>query len=154
VFFGLTLWMTSPLSPKDSKLLYLVALSPRMIPLGGDMLMVSEAHEALAKIATVGDMVAAFANEERCRRLLEAMVWPRGRVCPACGCRQSTALAGRDIGRRARPGLYQCANGECRFQFTVTTRTPLHSTKLPLRVWLTGLWLIRKRPVLAVWRRG
>jgi hypothetical protein len=25
---------------------------------------------------------------------------------------------------------------------TFTTRTPLHSTKLPLRVWLTGLWLI------------
>ena len=24
----------------------------------------------------------------------------------------------------------------------MTTRTPLHATKLPLRVWLTGLWLI------------
>ena len=24
----------------------------------------------------------------------------------------------------------------------MTTRTPLHSTKLPLRVWLTGLWVI------------
>jgi ISXO2-like transposase domain/Transposase zinc-ribbon domain len=100
------------------------------------------AREVLAGITTVRDMVTAFADEERCRRLLEAMVWPRGRICPACGCRDSTALAGRDVGRRARPGLYQCANGECRFQFTVTTRTPLHSTKLPLRVWLTGLWLI------------
>jgi hypothetical protein len=87
-------------------------------------------------------MVPAFADEQRCRRLLEAMVWPRGRICPACGCKDSTALAGRDVGRRARPGLYQCSNGECRFQFTVTTRTPLHSTKPPLRVWLTGLWLI------------
>jgi len=42
----------------------------------------------------------------------------------------------------ARPGLYPCSSGGCRFQFTVTTRTPLHSTKLPLRVWLTGLWLM------------
>ena len=99
-------------------------------------------HEVLASIATVGDMVAAFQDEERCRRLLEAMIWPRGRLCPACGCRDSTALAGRDVGRQARPGLYQCSNQACRFQFTVTTRTPLHSTKLPLRVWLTGLWLI------------
>ncbi len=99
-------------------------------------------REVLAGITTVRDMVTAFADEEGCRRLLEAMVWPRGRICPACGCRDSTALASRDVGRRARPGLYQCANGECRFQFTVTTRTPLHSTKLPLRVWLTGLWLI------------
>lgn len=47
-----------------------------------------------------------------------------------------------DLGKRSRPGLYQCSNGVCRHQFTVTTRTPLHSTKLPLQTWLTGLWLI------------
>lgn len=104
--------------------------------------MASGVGEILAGITTVGDMIAAFDDEDRCRRLLEAMVWPRGRICPACGYRQSTVLAGRDVGRRARPGLYQCSNGDCRFQFTATTRTPLHSTKLPLRVWLTGLWLI------------
>jgi len=46
------------------------------------------------------------------------------------------------LGGAVRPGLYQCSNRECRLQFTVTTRTPLHSTKLPLGVWLTGLWLI------------
>jgi hypothetical protein len=51
------------------------------------------------------DMVAAFGDEERCRRLLEAMIWPRGRLCPRCGCRDSIALAGRDVGRKARPGL-------------------------------------------------
>jgi transposase-like protein len=106
------------------------------------MLMVDEARAVLAEITTVDDMVVAFQDEDRCRRLLEAMVWPRGRICPKCGYKNSIALAGRDLGRRARPGLYQCSSGECRFQFTVTTRTPLHSTKLPLRVWLTGLWLI------------
>ena len=104
--------------------------------------MVGSVRNVLADITTITEMVSAFQDEERCRRLLEAMVWPLGRICPACGCRDSTALAGRDVGRRARPGLYQCSNRECRFQFTVTTRTPLHSTKLSLRVWLTGLWLI------------
>jgi len=108
----------------------------------GARLMADGAREVLSGITTVGDMAAAFQDEDRCRRLLEAMVWPRGRICPACGYRISIALAGRDLGRRARPGLYQCSSRECRFQFTVTTRTPLHSTKLPLRVWLTGLWLI------------
>jgi hypothetical protein len=63
--------------------------------------------EMLAEIATVSDMVAAFRDEERCRRLVEAMIWPRGRLCPKCGCRDSIALAGRDVGRKARPGLYQ-----------------------------------------------
>ncbi len=54
-----------------------------------------------------------------------------------------------DRDRRARyeqaacaSGPYQCSNGDCRFQFTVTTHTPLHSTKLPLSVWLKGMWLM------------
>jgi DNA-directed RNA polymerase subunit RPC12/RpoP len=90
-------------------------------------------HMILSSIRTIDDMVKAFADEERCRRLLEAMIWPDGRACPACGSRRSIALAGRDTGKhRARPGLYQCSGADCRFQFTVTTRTPLHSTKLAL----------------------
>jgi|GEM_PF-316253 len=98
---------------------------------------------ALTNIRTAEDMIVAFRDEEQCRRLLESMVWPAGRVCPACGYKRSIAIAGRDMGkRRARPGLYQCSSGDCRFQFTVTTHTPLHSTKLPLRVWLKGMWLM------------
>lgn len=104
--------------------------------------MSDDARAGLAKISTVHDMVEAFSDEGRCRQLLEAMVWSRGRVCPACGFRKSTALACRDEGGTARPGLYQCSSAECRLQFTVTTRTPLHSTKLPIRTWLTALWLI------------
>jgi transposase-like protein len=97
----------------------------------------------LSNIRTVEDMVAAFRDEERCRRLLESMVWPNGRICPACGYKRSIAIIGRDTGkRRARPGLYQCSSGDCRFQFTVTTHTPLHATKLPLRVWLKAMWLL------------
>jgi Transposase zinc-ribbon domain len=120
---------------------------------------------ALLRIRTVAEMIEAFRDEQGCRRLLEAMVWPNGRVCPACGYKRSIALAGRDMGRyRARPGLYQCSNGACRFQFTATTRTPLHATKLPLSTWLKALWLIlqsdkgllrrtTKHPVLAVVQR-
>ncbi len=109
--------------------------------------MSSEHHAVLSRIKTVSDMVEAFRNEERCRYLLERMVWPRGRICPACGFRESIALAGRDTGAKARPGLYQCSNGACRHQFTVTTHTPLHTTKLPLRIWLTAMWLF---PILQV----
>lgn len=105
--------------------------------------MANRAIAVLSGIRTVDDMVEALGNEEQCRRLLEAVIWPSGRICPACGYRRSIALAGRDTGpRRARPGLYQCSSSDCRVQFTVTTRTPLHSTKLPLRLWLMALWLI------------
>jgi transposase-like protein len=98
--------------------------------------------EILRRITTVSDMIRTFQDEDHCRRLLEAMVWPKGRICPACGYRRSIVLMGRENGKRARPGLYQCSDGTCRFQFTVTTRTPLHATKLPLQTWLSGLWLM------------
>jgi hypothetical protein len=45
-------------------------------------------------------------------------------------------------GTRVNGGLVQVSSGECRFQFTVTTHTPLHATKLPLRVWLKAMWLM------------
>ena len=89
----------------------------------------SEALRAvLSGIRTVDDMVVALNDEGCCRQPLEAMVWPAGRLRPACGYRHSIALSGRDRGIfRARPGLYYCCNGDCRYQFTVTTRTPPHS---------------------------
>src|SRR6516162_9341587 len=106
-------------------------------------MMTGAVREVLLGIRTVAEMVEAFRDEEECRRLLEVLVWPNGRLCPACGSKRSIALAGRDMGQyRARPGLYQCSNGACRFQFTATTRTPLHATKLPLSTWLKALWLV------------
>jgi hypothetical protein len=62
--------------------------------------MIELAREVLAGIRTVDQMVAAFQDEERCRQLLEAMVWPGRRLCPKCGYKNSIALAGRDVGRR------------------------------------------------------
>ncbi len=58
-------------------------------------------REALSGITTVPDMVRAFQDEAHCRRLLEAMVWPTGRICPACGYRRS--IAHRPGEREASP---------------------------------------------------
>ncbi len=98
------------------------------------------AQSLLPRIKSTEEMVFAFQSDERCRTILEELVWPRGRLCPSCGSKRSIALAGRDKGKKARPGLYQCQGAGCRRQFTVTTSTPLHATKLPLRKWLQGLW--------------
>lgn len=95
-------------------------------------------HNMLNATHTVADMTAAFADERRCRQLLEHLAWPKGCICPFCGFRRSTPLVGRDTGHRARAGLYQCASSTRRHQFTLTTRTPLHATKLPNRIWLTA----------------
>jgi Transposase zinc-ribbon domain len=58
-------------------------------------------RQVLLGIRTVAEMIEGFGDEERRRRLLETMVWPNGRVCPACGYKRSIALAGRDMGCRA-----------------------------------------------------
>lgn len=92
-------------------------------------------------VSTIAEMAEAFRSEENCRRIFEQVVWPNGRICPFCGSRRSIAIRGRDCGKKARPGLYQCQGPGCRRQFTATTKTPLHGTKLPLRIWLTAIWL-------------
>jgi transposase-like protein len=83
---------------------------------------------------TADQLKKKLPNEKACRRFLEQMIWKNGRVCPHCGCLESWAIKGRT----ARPGLYECSG--CRCQFTVTTKTPLHSTKLPLWTWILGMY--------------
>lgn len=73
-------------------------------------------------------------DEKACRDFLESTIWKNGRVCPHCGCVESWPIKGRS----SRPGLYECSG--CRRQFTVTTKTPMHSTKLPLWTWILGMY--------------
>jgi hypothetical protein len=53
--------------------------------------MADSVGDVLAGIAPVGDMTAAFQDEGRYRRLLEAMMWPRGHV--AAPARHAAARA-------------------------------------------------------------
>jgi len=87
---------------------------------------------------SIDELREMFPDEEACRRFLEKAIWAEGRFCPHCGSLRSSPIRGRT----ARPGLYQCAESECRRQFTVTTRTPLHATKLPLWKWIQGIYLM------------
>ena len=77
-----------------------------------------------------------FPDEETCHRYLEQMIWPSGRICPHCGGMKSWSISAE--GRRFE--LYECA--ACGKQFTVTTKTPLHSTKLPLRTWFMAMYFM------------
>ena len=77
-----------------------------------------------------------FPNEDACRRFLESTLWKHGRNCPRCSCKKSYHLSGRS----ARKGLYECA--QCKYQFSVTSRTPMHSTKLPLWKWILTMFFM------------
>lgn len=77
-----------------------------------------------------------FSDENACREFFESIIWHHGRHCPHCNCGRSYPLSGKS----SRPGLYECSS--CKRQFTVTTHTPMHSTKLPLWKWLQCMYFI------------
>ena len=75
-----------------------------------------------------------FATDEGCRAYMEAVLWPDGPVCPACG---ALGNAGR-VSTRA--GLYACR--ACKVQFTVTRGTAMHGSHLPLTTWFQAMFLV------------
>lgn len=83
---------------------------------------------------TLQEFNRQFPDEDSSRHYLEQVIWPQGRRCPHCGGKKSWPISSDSV----RSGLYECA--ECGGQFTVTTKTPLHSTKLPLKTWLLALF--------------
>jgi transposase-like protein len=90
----------------------------------------------ITELKSIPDIWKQMPSEMHARRFLEGIIWSAGRYCPHCGSINSSALRGQSC----RPGLYQCR--DCRLQFTVTTRTPMHSTKLELRIWICAMFLV------------
>jgi len=77
-----------------------------------------------------------FPDEKACRLFFESILWKHGRICPHCDNLKSYRLSGASV----RKGVYECSR--CKHQFTITTKTPMHSTKLPLGKWLLAMYLI------------
>ena len=107
---------------------------------GGAPMLAAADIEAFGSIS---DWRPIFGDEDECRRLFEQWIWPTGPYCPQCGSVKVWRLrpkskSGNKAGRRS--GLFEC--GDCRGQFTCTTRTPLHGTKLPLGKWLEAFYLV------------
>ena len=73
-----------------------------------------------------------FGTEAQCIEALVRWRWPNGFLCPKCGHDKGYRLTNR--------GMYQCAR--CRRQHSASAGTRLHNTKLPLRKWFRGLYLI------------
>jgi transposase-like protein len=74
-------------------------------------------------------------TDEAARKWFEELRWPNGVVCPHCG----------SIGKayaRKKLGLYRCAEKECRKDFTVTTKSVMESSHIPLRLWAQAFTLI------------
>jgi transposase-like protein len=84
-----------------------------------------------------GIVEIASMTEDEARSLLEDIRWPDGVTCPHCGTvNESTLLQGE----AHRPGLFQC--NACRGQFTVTTGTIMHRSRISLVKWVLAFHLM------------
>lgn len=82
-----------------------------------------------------------FSNEDKARKLMEAMRWPDGPVCPHCKNHKDksiyTLAPKKESNRPGRKGLYKC--GACRKQFTVTVKTIFEDSHIPISKWLMAI---------------
>lgn len=76
-----------------------------------------------------------FHDDEASRAFIEGLRWPNGPVCGHCGEAERRYIT-------KRPGRYRCGNPDCRKDYTVTTRTVMESSHIPLSKWLTGFYLV------------
>jgi transposase-like protein len=76
-----------------------------------------------------------FRNDDAARAFLEALLWPKGPVCPHCGVLNHAYPT-------KRRGVYRCAEKECRKDFTVTMGTVMERSHIALHKWLQGFHLM------------
>lgn len=78
-----------------------------------------------------------FHDEQAAYAFLEALIWPRGPVCPHCG---GFDRIGKMGGKSTRIGAYKCY--QCRKQFTVKIGTVFEDSHVPLHIWLQAVALM------------
>jgi transposase-like protein len=91
---------------------------------------------------TVTALATKISTEDEAYLFMEEMRWSNGITCPHCGsiAEHYFLNAKAPAGRKTRTGnvtqrrLWKCR--ECRKQFSVTTGTVMHGSKVSLRIWL------------------
>jgi transposase-like protein len=76
-----------------------------------------------------------FTDEAAARAWFEQLRWSNGTVCPHCGSLKPAYA-------KSKPGVYRCSEKECRKDFTVTTKTVMESSHIPLHKWAQGFHFI------------
>ncbi len=77
-------------------------------------------------------MLDKYKNDDECRNAIEEIRWPNGVACTRCG--------DMSIGEIPKRNQYQCHG--CGYQFSVTSGTIMHDSRLPFRKWFMGIYLM------------
>ena len=99
-------------------------------------------------MASLIKLINRLQTEADAYKFLEEQRWPDGvpPACPHCGGNEKSPVflkpADGSDGRKTRTGtvsqrrVWKCKTKGCRKQFSVLTNTPMHGTKIPVRVWV------------------
>ena len=87
---------------------------------------------------TARDLHRRYGDEDVCRAALIELRWGDGFQCPVCGADASGQIATRN--------LLACRS--CQRQFSPTSGTLLHGSRLPLSDWFTAAWALTTTPGL------
>ena len=83
---------------------------------------------------SLAEFLTQYGTEAQCEAALQALRWPDGFRCPACGEARHTVF------KRNERTYWQC--GHCRKQTTLTAGTLFEATKLPLTTWFLAMYLL------------
>jgi hypothetical protein len=88
------------------------------------------------------DVTREFNTEDKCLDYLEALRWPMGVCCIACGSQKVSRITRESKSKNRRTRLYQCLEKACGHQFSPTAGTIFHDSHLPLEKWFMAIALI------------
>lgn len=87
---------------------------------------------AKKNVLSFSKFIKRFSTERACAEYLYQVKWPKGYVCPKCGCREHYPIR--------HHGRYQCK--QCRHQSSLTANTVMHRTHLSLTKWFWAIYLV------------
>jgi hypothetical protein len=88
------------------------------------------------------DVHRQFNTDDKCLDYLEAMRWPNGVGCIACGSLKVSRITRESKSKNKRTRIYQCLEPQCKHQFSPTAGTIFHDSHLPLEKWFLAIALI------------
>jgi hypothetical protein len=88
------------------------------------------------------DITQELSTDEECFSFLEKQRWPDGVRCAICGNDHISRITRKSHTKNVRKSLYQCLEPTCKQQFSVTSGTIFHDSRIPLSKWFMAISLI------------
>jgi hypothetical protein len=88
------------------------------------------------------DVSRELGTEEEAFAFLEKMRWPEGVRCAVCGNNRISRITRKTPSKNKRAQLYQCLEPTCKQQFSVTSGTIFHDSRIPLSKWFMAISLV------------